>query len=141
MGRKGIGKLSLFSIANKIEIHTVKNSQKNGFLILPKKIQELLNKSNDKEDYHPDDIPVSEITLDRQGTRVILSDLKRRTGVAASALRKRIARRFSIIGSQYKFNVIVDGTPISISDRDYFYKLQYLWYYGKKSEQYVDYCR
>lgn len=141
MGRKGIGKLSLFSIANKIEIHTVKNSQKNGFLILPKKIQGLLNKTKDKEDYHPDDIPVSEITLDRQGTIVILSDLKRRTGAAASALRKRLARRFSIIGSQYKFNVIVDGTPISISDRDYFHKLQYLWYYGKKSEQYVDYCR
>ena len=33
MGRKGIGKLSLFSIANNIEIRTVKNGQKNAFLL------------------------------------------------------------------------------------------------------------
>jgi hypothetical protein len=141
MGRKGIGKLSLFSIANRIEIHTVKGGEKNGFLLLPKKIQDLLEKNKDKEDYHPEDIPLSKITLEHEGTRVILSDLKRRTGSTSSALRKRLARRFSIIGTQFKFNVFVDGTPISISDRDYFYKLQYLWHYGTKSNPYIGYCR
>lgn len=49
MGKKGIGKLSLFSIANRIEIHTVKNGEKNGFLILPNKIQELLKKTKGKQ--------------------------------------------------------------------------------------------
>jgi len=141
MGRKGIGKLSLFSIANRIEVHSVKDGEKNGLLMLPKQIEELLKKTEDLGVYHPDDIPKSQINLSHQGTRVILSDLKRRTGSTAVALRKRLARRFSIIGPQYKFNVIVDGTPISVSDRDYFHKLQYLWYYGKASERYVKYCR
>ena len=141
MGRKGIGKLSLFSIANRIEIHTVGDGEKNGFLLLPNKIQDLLKKSKDEQDYHPEDILLSEITLDHQGTRVILSDLKRRTGSTSSALRKRLARRFSIIGTQSNFNVFVDGTPIGVSDRDYFYKLQYLWHYGRKSDRYIGYCR
>jgi len=140
MGRKGIGKLSLFSISNRIEVHTINNGTKNGLLILPKQIEELLMQKDDYETYHPKDIPESEITLDSHGTRVILSDLKRRTGATALALRKRLARRFSIIGAQYKFDVCVDGTSISISDRDYFRKLQYLWHFGDNSEQYIKYC-
>ena len=34
MGRKGIGKLSLFSIARSVEVHTVKNGEKHGFRML-----------------------------------------------------------------------------------------------------------
>ena len=39
MGRKGIGKLSLFSIADTIEIHTVKKGKKSGFKMYSDKIK------------------------------------------------------------------------------------------------------
>ncbi|MDE0086813.1 MAG: hypothetical protein OXU23_13930, partial [Candidatus Poribacteria bacterium] len=44
------------------------------------------------------------------------------------------------IGAENNFTVRVDETPVSITDRDYFNKLQYLWHYGDESEKYVDLC-
>ena len=85
-------------------------------------------------------MPESEMKLDSTGTRIALTHLKRRVNIATpDYVKKRLARRFSIIGDD-NFTVCVDGTPISITDRGYFDKLQYLWYYGDKSEQYVDLC-
>jgi hypothetical protein len=140
MGRKGIGKLSLFSIADMIEVRTMKDGQKSGFLMSAKKIKEQLE-GQDNSPYHPDPISESEIQLNSHGTQITLSELKKGTGETAAKLRKRLARRFSIIGSEYKFLVTVDGTPISVDDRDYFHKLQYLWYYGKDSAKYEGYCK
>ena len=142
MGRKGIGKLSLFSIADMIEIQSMKKDEKNGLVMSAKKIQEQLkDKENHSGDYHPDPLPENKITMDKQGTYVTIRELKRGTSTTASALRKRLARRFSIIGADYNFIVNIDGSPIGIEDRDYFYKIQYLWHYGEGSEKYISYCR
>lgn len=142
MGRKGIGKLSLFSIADTIEIQSMKNGDKNGFVMSAKKIQEQLkDKENYRGEYHPDQLPEDKITINKQGTRMNICNLKRGTSTTASALRKRLARRFSIIGVDYNFTVNIDGSPIGIEDRDYFHKIQYLWHYGENSEKYISYCR
>jgi len=141
MGRKGIGKLSLFSIADTIEIQSMKNGDKNGFVMSAKKIQEQLkDKENYSGEYHPDPLPEDKIVINKQGTRMNVCNLKRGTSTTASALRKRLARRFSIIGVD-NFTVNIDGSPIGIEDRDYFYKVQYLWHYGENSEKYISYCR
>jgi len=142
MGRKGIGKLSLFSIADTIEVQSMKNGDKNGFVMSAKKIQEQLkDKENYSGEYHPDPLPEDKITINKQGTRMNICNLKRGTSTTASALRKRLARRFSIIGVDYNFTVNIDGSPIGIEDRDYFHKIQYLWHYGENSEKYISYCR
>jgi len=142
MGRKGIGKLSLFSIADTIEIQSMKKGEKNGFVMSAKKIQEQLkDKESHSGDYHPDPLPENKIIIDKQGTRVTIRKLKRGTSTTAPALRKRLARRFSIIGADCKFVVNIDGSPIGIEDRDYFYKIQYLWHYGEGSGKYTSYCR
>lgn len=141
MGRKGIGKLSLFSIADTIEIQTMKNDDRNGFLMSAEKIKALLKDSEKDQDYHPDALPTDSITIDKQGTRLTIRELKKGTATTGGALRKRLARRFGIIGAENDFIINIDGKPIEIADRDYFHKLQYLWHYGEKSEKYVDYCR
>ena len=51
-----------------------------------------------------------------------------------------LARRFSIIGTEYNFMVRINGEPVEITDRDYFHKLQYLWYYGEEGEKYIRFC-
>ena len=40
MGRKGIGKLSLFSIADTVTVHSVKDGVRHGFVMDAKKIRE-----------------------------------------------------------------------------------------------------
>lgn len=138
MGRKGIGKLSLFSIAETVVVHTVKDREKSGFVMSVADIKAKIE--NEGNTYHPKPLDESKITLDKEGTQIILTDLKKRVSQTPSALRKRLARRFSIIGTN-NFNVAINGKPVTIADRDYFHKLQYLWHYGDESEKYKQSCR
>lgn len=133
MGRKGIGKLSLFSIAGIVEVYTVKDGEKSGFRMNRKDIRdEIENKETGS--YNPEELPINELTF-TQGTKIILKNLKRKQSIGTSnALRKRIARRFSIIGSHQDFEVFVNGDPITPTDRDYYQKLEFLWTFGDQSE-------
>lgn len=139
MGRKGIGKLSLFSIADIVEVQAVKDGKKNGFVMSAKKIEAQISKQ-DGSTYYPDPLPYDKFTLDQDGTRIVLTELKKRVSQAPAALRKRLARRFSVIGTEYNFMVRINGEPVEITDRDYFHKLQYLWYYGEGGEKYIGFC-
>ena len=142
MGRKGIGKLSLFSIAEKVEIQTVKDEQKHRFLMDVKKIKETIDKNensdNDKsETYYPEPLDTKEVEITK-GTRIILTELKKQVHENSIALRKRLARRFGIIGKEYNFSVKVNNTEVEVSDRDYYHKLQYIWYFGSESEKFTE---
>ena len=140
MGRKGIGKLALFSIADTIEVQSLTGEEKNGFMMSAQEIKE--QSSRDVETpYHPDTLPDDKITLAKNGTRITLTKLKTRvTKATANALKKRLARRFSIIGSEQDFTVKINGDPVGVADRSYFHRLQYLWHYGEDSEKYVKMC-
>ena len=147
MGRKGIGKLSLFSIAETVKVETFKEGKKNGFVMSKQAIDKHIEEKKEQP-YEPEPLPESEIELTEDGTRIVLTDLKKRISKAHSNyLRKRIARRFSVIGAEDTFNeaedtfnVFIDGSPVEITDRDYFHKIQFLWHYGDESEKYINLC-
>ena len=144
MGRKGIGKLSLFSIADTIEVHSIKRDdngrllERNGFVMNADEIRKAIEAGHGS--YAPTPVTNSKIDIDK-GTRITLRDLKKGVHVAEAFLRKRLARRFSIIGNEYDFQVSVNGKPITVEDRDYFSKIEYLWHLGESSEKFVGYCR
>lgn len=127
MGRKGIGKLSLFSIANTIELHSTKNGIVNSLRMTKAEITRQIKVNNGK--FYPEEIKSIDI---KKGTSIIISDLKK-TNYQPKSLRKRLAKRFSIIGPQNKFNVIVDGDPITIRDREYLSKVQFVWQIGEQN--------
>lgn len=131
MGRKGIGKLSLFSIADVIAVHSVKDGQKVGFQLDARAIKKHITEKRPGP-YRPKPIPPADIKLTK-GTRITLTRIKRQLRQTQSALKKRLARRFSIIGSEYRFAICLNSKPITIQDRDYFHKLQYLWEYAPKA--------
>ena len=124
MGRKGLGKLSLFSIAEVIEVQSAKDGQKSGFLMTVKGIHDAVQA---KQPYHPDPLPAGALTVTK-GTKIVLRKIKRqRLGVGVAALRKRLSRRFSIIGQKHKFQITIDGKPITAADRGDLPKAQFLW--------------
>lgn len=129
MGRKGIGKLSLFSIANEVVVHTIKNGQKNAFKMTMAGIESAMTAKNGDSEYQP--TPLSKnLVQHSKGTRIELSGLKKKLHQTPTALKKRLARRFAIIGSKQKFTITINGDPIGVDDRDYFHKLQFLWTYN-----------
>ena len=70
MGRKGIGKLSLFSIANVVKVYSKKDNEINGFEINTVSLKEAI-KTNDT--YYPIELETSDITLPNNGTLIMLS--------------------------------------------------------------------
>lgn len=128
MGRKGIGKLSVLSIAMKVQVVTKKKDADP--LAIELDVAEIQKAIKTKQKYHPPVIPVPEaIDLGLSGTTIVLSDLKKRVNASLDQyLRQRVARRFSVIGDD--FQVLVNGSEITLKDRNYFGKLEYALVYG-----------
>lgn len=132
MGRKGIGKLALFSIAKKVQIESVSGEEFSGLRMDFDEIQQFINQENDQSDtgdqsadYTPEPIDTSTIDFEA-GTRITLTDLTKGIDQTSTNLRRRLARRFSVIGTE-EFSVTVDGVEVSAADRDLLPRVQYVW--------------
>jgi hypothetical protein len=131
-GRKGIGKFSAFGIAGEIEIETVKSRETSRFVMNYAKMEKNAPR---REISMP---PLSATGNVVKGTQVTLRQINkyRNRPINIQALRRGLARRFSIIGSSQGFNVFINGTHITPQERDLKRLLdvdtdgdQYLWEY------------
>ena len=128
MGRKGIGKLSLLSIANSIEIHSLSRGGIGNALKLDKKELERQIKSSDGI-YHPKETAFTDFG-EPHGTRIIIQDFPRDINRTESYLRTRLAKRFILAQGKHPFNILINNKPLTIDDRQYFGKLEFLWPVG-----------
>ena len=135
MGRKGIGKLSLFSVADEIVVETSRDGQKSAFRMCLDEIQDTIGRepsNNGVGQYFPDALVTDSVDF-VCGSRITLRGLRKRQTISTvDALRRRLARRFSIIGPQKDFTVTVNNSPICPVDRGYYDKIQYVWTYGNQ---------
>lgn len=135
MGRKGIGKLSVFSIATVVEVFSSpSDSEHNGLRI---DLEQLQSAIKQRRPYHPEEVQVPD-EHKAGGTTLVLSDLKtKRADLTATALRKRLARRFDVIDEtppdKGGFKIEVNGKPITFADRQELKKLEFLWEFGAES--------
>lgn len=139
MGRKGIGKLSMFSIAKTVQIVTKKNGHLSSFEM---DIDDIAAAISDEEfSYHPKDLNITEDTdIGESGTKIVLSNLKRNvSSITPEYVKKRVARRFSIIEDKFLFAVTVNGEKVTIEDRDYLSRLEYVWVYGDQPDVFTKY--
>jgi len=128
MGRKGLGKLSLFSIANVVEVQSLKNGERHGLIMSVNDIKEAIKNSGDK--YHPRPMNDTDITV-VGGTQLILTELNsKRLGNTIGAIPQRLARRFSILASK-DFKVFIDGYEITPKDRGDLKVIEFLWNIGE----------
>jgi len=140
MGKKGIGKLSIFSIADTVEVHSWKDGEVNGLSMRRQDIEAAIEREEDGTgDYHPVELDPNDVEIE-EGTRIVLRDLKKNITTADTFLRRRLARRFSIIGSEHNFQVAINGHRITARDRGFFPKMEFLWYLGNESRHFVRKC-
>lgn len=137
MGRKGIGKLSSFSVAQVVTVYTVKDGEKTAFRMDSGKIKKRAER-RDSDPYQPEELATDRHNWPKElkrGTRIVLSGLKRKiTTLTEQGLRQRLARRFSVIGSEADFAVRVNDQKISPGDRGYYEHVEYLWTYGNQTD-------
>jgi hypothetical protein len=131
MGRKGIGKLSVFSIAERVTVYSTKDDQSHGLII---RVKDLLDRIKAGKAYHPEPVEVPD-DYAKQGTTIVLDKLKsKRSKLTATALRKRLARRFDVIDQTPEekggFYIYVNGKPITYADRQELKNLEFIWEFG-----------
>lgn len=138
MGRKGIGKLSLFSIADVVTVHTVRNGETHAFKMSTTAIEAAIKAH---KPYRPEKV---DFDGPAKGTRIVMTSLKKRASHGEQPLRKRIARRFSIIGFEGKdgdkFDVVVNDKPITHQDRDDLKGIEFIWTFGQPQFNLVEQC-
>ena len=132
MGRKGIGKFSAFGIAREIVIESMQNGKISHFRM---NYDEILKKADEREILFTPLPPSGNVS---EGTRITLKYITKfeNRRISTNIIRRGLARRFAIIGPKNKFEVVLNGAPISPADRDLKRLLEndvsgkpYLWKY------------
>jgi hypothetical protein len=137
MGRKGIGKLAVFAIADEVTVETCRKTvrgelEKTAFKIDYKNLLKKLDNDKISEDISNSECrPVDEVecTLGSIGTRITLDKLKK-SRIMTTAIRQSIARSLPTIFTNDDFKVIVNESEITLDDRDVFKILQAVWFFG-----------
>lgn len=133
MGRKGIGKLSVFSIARTVSVYsTTADGASSGLQIVVADLEKAIDAG---KDYHPSplEVPADYAT---KGTVIVLGDLKReRADLTAKALRKRLARRFDVVHQVPRedggFYIEINEKPITFADRQELKNIEFIWEFGE----------
>lgn len=114
MGRKGIGKFSAFGIAKEMEVESVRDGKTSRFTM---NYDEMLRRADDRVIDFPAQSPTGTVKC---GTKITLRSITKfhNRRIAPAPLRRKLARRFAVIGASDQFEVTINGRQISIEDRD-----------------------
>lgn len=144
MGRKGIGKLSLLSIANDIRIHTITeattsatgevvSSESNALLISRHALEKTISANRR---YQPEDIAFEHFDKSH-GTMIVITEFKKDIDTDPDFLRPRLAKRFSLkTGGKHPFMIYINDREITLDDRNFFDKIQFLWPIGDLDDEF-----
>ncbi|AEV64276.1 BbrUII/HgiDII family restriction enzyme [Pseudomonas ogarae] len=125
MGRKGIGKLAMFSLADQIDIWTKMEGKDP--ISARINVEQLKRDIKSDRSYTLEPLDTPYDWNGSTGTRIVLSKLTSGTDKTESFLRPRIARRFSVLGDIYNFKVSIGGSEITTQDRGYHADIQFWW--------------
>lgn len=112
MGRKGIGKLSVFGIAKRVQVRTVRSKKASVFQM---DLDDMLSEAQKRGTYKPETISADVRTDEDDGTTITLARLTRKNRINVQSIRRGIAKHFSVITDD--FRVSINGEQISSSDK------------------------
>lgn len=123
MGRKGIGKLAIFALANEVFISSkTETTEAVGFTVDVPSFKENLeaNQTYPLEEFEP------AVFKKNRGTRIELRKVLTGLKTTEAYLRVKLARRFSVLEDN-NFRVILNETAVTKADRGFYSHVQFLW--------------
>ena len=102
IGKKGLGKLSVFGICNVVEVRSVKNGRASSFSLDLEEIKRTSSRT-----YKPEVKEQEVTTSDPDGTRICLIGIRRKTPFKLDAIAVSISKKFTILNDlnlALKFN-------------------------------------
>lgn len=137
MGRKGIGKLAMFSLAKHITIVTkAQGSEAVAFSVDVDELLQAAQSNRDVADFGLTSVDVPADFMLEHGTLIKLTRLSNKIHKSEQFLRPRLARRFGVFSDT--FQVKLNGKKITRSDAGYYGDLQFLWYFDEATRSQVE---
>ena len=130
LGKKGLGKLSMFGIGKKITISTIKDGQKNTFVMDYDQLKEC-----SESIYKPEIIDYCKNTSESNGTSFLIEKLSRKSDFDIDGLRENLKNRFHIYSSDFIVH-INDEKKYEINSNDLAdKKCQFKWIFPDDFEK------
>ncbi len=122
IGKKGLGKLSVFGVCKEIEVRTVKGNILNHF------IMNLDDIEKSKGSYNPKMLYKNTCIDEPSGTLIILKQIKRKTPFNIDSLCDSLAKKFTIL-DELKVSVVLEEDRQVLTNERKFEKLdiQFTW--------------
>lgn len=127
LGKKGLGKLSMFGIGKKITISTIKNGKKNSFVMDYDEIK----KCSQQKTYEPVVLDCEIDTQEASGTEIRIENLARQTGFDLEGIRKSILNRFSIFSKDFVVHINDDANLLINKNGIVTENYQFKWEFPK----------
>jgi len=129
LGKKGLGKLSMFGIGKRITVTTVKNGIRNSFIM----DYDDIKKCSQEGTYKPELIDMNQSVNDSSGTEIKIENLGRKSAFDLEGLKDSLQARFHIFSNDFIVDInngtyIIDS-PLMESD-----KYQFCWEFPKDFE-------
>jgi hypothetical protein len=111
MGRKGVGKLAALSVSENVDVMTIANGEKSGFVLTrhPENGHDLMA------------IPDDRVVFDRiadHGSAIIMRKPQYRLHKTLDAVRRNLLKIFPLIDSNFRIHVIRGNESLTIQDFD-----------------------
>ena len=100
MGRKGVGKLAALSVSESVDVMTIANGDKSGFVLARRPI----NKENELQPIADEDITFSYI--ESHGTAIVMRQPKYELSKTLNAVKRNLLKIFPLVDSDFRIHII-----------------------------------
>ena len=107
MGRKGVGKLAALSVSPDVEIKTIRNGEKSGFILSRNVAEDHLLKPISEED-------IGFKRVDSNGTAVVMRSPQYALHKTIKAIRNNILKIFPLVGEDFKIHIEKGNERVTI---------------------------
>jgi len=99
MGRKGVGKLAALSVSESVDVLTVCNGEKSGFILSR-------NPPNGNDLQAIDEKDIRFLCIQNAGTSIVMRDPQYRLHKTLSAVKRNLLKIFPLVDSNFKIHII-----------------------------------
>ena len=99
MGRKGVGKLAALSVSESVDIMTIGNGEKSGFILSRRPLEGNKLKAIDEQD-------IKFLYITKHGTSIIMKNPQYRLHKTLDAVKRNLLKIFPLVDSHFKIHII-----------------------------------
>jgi hypothetical protein len=111
MGRKGVGKLAALSVSESVDIMTIGNGEKSGFVLARRPLDGNKLQSIDDKDINFEHI-------NEQGTAIVMKNPQYRLHTTLSAVKRNLLKIFPLVNQDFKIHIIRGTETVTIDSFD-----------------------